>query len=57
MKADVTVHDDHLRWRARGLHQRHINLRVHASGGFACEPVRMLMYTRAKIPPKQRLAV
>lgn len=31
MKADVTDHDDDLRGRVRGLHQRHINLRLRAS--------------------------
>ena len=31
MKADVTVHDDELRGRRRGLHQRHINLRLRVS--------------------------
>lgn len=31
MKADKTVCDDDLRGRARGLHQRHINLRLRAS--------------------------
>lgn len=34
MTAEATVRDDDMRERARGLHQRHINLRLRASRWF-----------------------